>query len=162
VFRDKFNVSTFSVKSFQSDKSNLLGSGAFGKVYKGKIKRQSIISNSSASSESADNQNQQPEELHSSSPIIHKDIVVAIKTCGSDVDVLYFKALLSEVKIMAFIGHNKNVCICSIHMHSFVCFCFFCRLSILSVHAQDTSESVIIITRIIMIRDIFKKMNDCR
>lgn len=58
-------------------------------------------SNSSASSES----HPQPEVDISQL----KYEVVAVKTCGGDVDVMYFKALLSEVKIMAFIGHHKNV-----------------------------------------------------
>jgi hypothetical protein len=34
---------------------------------------------------------------------------VAVKTCHPNVDVAYFKALLSEIKIMGYLGHHGNV-----------------------------------------------------
>lgn len=38
-------------------------------------------------------------------------ITVAIKTVKRNVGILYFKALLSELKIMAYIGKHPNIVI---------------------------------------------------
>lgn len=37
-------------------------------------------------------------------------IDVAVKTVKHNMEVLYFKTLLSEVKIMAYIGSHPNIC----------------------------------------------------
>jgi serine/threonine protein kinase len=61
------------------DETKLLGSGQFGVVYKGFLLR-----------------NGEKE-------------VVAVKTVAKGVPVEVFKALLSEIKIMAFLGKHENV-----------------------------------------------------
>lgn len=59
----------------------MLGSGQYGVIYKGKLKR------------SKNDQNPIP---------------VAVKTVRSNVDISYFKALMSELKILAYIGPYQN------------------------------------------------------
>lgn len=90
-------------KIYILDKKNLLGSGAFGKVYKGKITKTSRSLNPPNTSKQAEN----PLKVTENEVVTTQ--VVAVKTCGTDVDIMYFKALLSEVKIMAFIGKHKNI-----------------------------------------------------
>ncbi len=71
-----YSINTF----FSSEFSSILGSGAYGTVYKGKLKKRESAS-----------------------------IEVAVKTVPTSVDVLYFKTLLSEVKVMAHVGHHPNI-----------------------------------------------------
>ncbi|ODN05394.1 Vascular endothelial growth factor receptor 3, partial [Orchesella cincta] len=61
------------------DKSSILGSGAFGCVYRGKL-------NTETGSKS-----------------------VAVKTVNPSADVAYFKTLLAELKVMTFLQQNDNV-----------------------------------------------------
>ena len=58
---------------------NVLGSGQFGVVHKGFLNRNG------------------------------GKVLVAVKTVTSDVNVETFKALLSEIKIMAYLDHHQNV-----------------------------------------------------
>jgi len=69
---------------FYPDQSQLLGSGAFGEVFLGQIEGVETGTGSLA-------------------------LYVAIKRVKPDVDVVYFKALLSEIKIMGFLGSHRNV-----------------------------------------------------
>ena len=41
--------------------------------------------------------------------INNEEVPVAVKTVKKDAGVLYFKALLTELKIMAFIGKHPNI-----------------------------------------------------
>ena len=63
-----------------SDERKVLGSGQFGVVYQGFIKRED-----------------------------GKEIV-AVKTVRSNVDVENFKALLAEIKIMAYLEKHEHIC----------------------------------------------------
>lgn len=63
-----------------SEENDILGAGAYGRVFKG-------VLTSLPAKESLD---------------------VAIKTIRPGVDVIYFKALLSELKVMAFLGNGHE------------------------------------------------------
>ena len=63
-----------------TDERKVLGSGQFGVVYQGFVKRED-----------------------------GKEIV-AVKTVRSNVDVENFKALLSEIKIMAYLEKHEHIC----------------------------------------------------
>lgn len=63
------------------DRNVLLGSGAYGLVYKGKM--------------------------------LETNMPIAIKTLKPNADILYFRSLLSELKVMTYIGHeNENIVKC--------------------------------------------------
>ncbi|CAL8094563.1 unnamed protein product [Orchesella dallaii] len=66
-------------ENLEIDKSSILGSGAFGCVYRGKL-------GTEGGSKS-----------------------VAVKTVNPNADVAYFKTLLAELKVMTFLGQNENV-----------------------------------------------------
>lgn len=57
----------------------MLGSGAFGCVYRGKLTTESGTKS------------------------------VAVKTVNPNADVAYFKTLLSELKVMTYVSHHENV-----------------------------------------------------
>lgn len=69
--------------TFCKDFETILGSGEFGIVYKGSIN-------------TSDTQNSNA-------------VIVAVKTVKKNVHINYFKALMSELKILAFIGHHENI-----------------------------------------------------
>ncbi|OXA58611.1 Vascular endothelial growth factor receptor 2 [Folsomia candida] len=69
------------LNSVEIDRNVLLGSGAYGLVYKGKM--------------------------------LETNMPIAIKTLKPNADILYFRSLLSELKVMTYIGHeNENIVKC--------------------------------------------------
>lgn len=76
------------------DQSNVLGSGNFGQVLKGQI-------------QVPHNQDTQPVVKEALKGM--NSIDVAVKTVKDNMEIVYFKTLLSEVKIMAHIGKHPNI-----------------------------------------------------
>lgn len=77
-----FEIPLSRLNFLNDDYNNFLGQGAYGIVHK------AILSSP---------QNNQ------------EDVVVAVKTVANNVDVTYFKALLTELKIMTCIGYHENI-----------------------------------------------------
>ncbi|XP_035709602.1 uncharacterized protein LOC118436188 [Folsomia candida] len=77
------------------DQSKVLGSGNFGQVLKGSIQLLDSQNGSRSMKTALKGMN---------------SIDVAVKTVKHNMEVLYFKTLLSEVKIMAYIGSHPNIC----------------------------------------------------
>lgn len=68
------------LKDVDIDRNALLGSGAYGLVFKGKL--------------------------------LQNNLPIAIKTLKPNADILYFRSLLSELKVMTFIGEHENIVRC--------------------------------------------------
>ncbi|ODM94799.1 Receptor-like tyrosine-protein kinase kin-16, partial [Orchesella cincta] len=89
------------------DFATKLGSGEFGLVLMGKLNLENY--------EQYKNINQYGAcsttsfSVKTSSDVIHNEMPVAVKTCTKNIDVSNFKAVLSEVKIMAYLGHHENL-----------------------------------------------------
>ncbi|CAL8093174.1 unnamed protein product [Orchesella dallaii] len=90
------------------DYSCVLGTGEYGVVLKGKVyaknaKQYVTVANLHVTMDASSANSQ----VISTPANGEEEIQVAVKTCKKDVDVTNFKALLSEIKVMAYLGHHK-------------------------------------------------------
>ncbi|ODM94981.1 Vascular endothelial growth factor receptor kdr-like [Orchesella cincta] len=87
------------------DYSCILGSGEYGLVLGGKVMTENVKGYVSISNPP------DPEELtmNQEAETNNEELTVAVKMCKKDVDVTNFKALLAEIKVMAYLGNHKNL-----------------------------------------------------